>query len=199
MPVTGALQDINPKVMVMTVLLAVMGILWGRVLLGEKKGPAAANAQDLTDLERSKLNAGTEETLSLKAVALPQLPGRNNVLTHDLFSPNKWTAFSFNGSQGGGRSGVSINGSDNTVAMTHQLRLEEVAKRLTLEAVIQDADGKPSQAFVDDKILSVGSKLTVQEGPDQYELTLEKISNKEVLFTWNKISVILKMTEAFEL
>ena len=45
-PVTGGLQNISPKVMAMIVLLAVMGILWGRVLLKGKGGPAATNAQD---------------------------------------------------------------------------------------------------------------------------------------------------------
>ena len=67
-----------------------------------------------------------------------------------------------------------------------------------LEAVIQDADSKPFQAFVDDKILSVGSTLTVKEGPDQYVLMLEEISEKEVLFSWNEMSVVLKMAETFE-
>ena len=45
-PVTGGLQNISPKVMAMTVLLVVMGILWGSVLLKGTGGPAAANAQD---------------------------------------------------------------------------------------------------------------------------------------------------------
>ncbi|MHC4950767.1 MAG: hypothetical protein ACYTEU_07255 [Planctomycetota bacterium] len=51
LPVTGALQNISPKTMVMIALLAVMGILWGRVLLTGNKGPAAANAQDLVASE----------------------------------------------------------------------------------------------------------------------------------------------------
>jgi hypothetical protein len=82
--------------------------------------------------------------------------------------------------------------------LTHRSRLERIAGRLKLEAVICDAQNRPFQAFVDDKILSVGSTLTVQEGPDQYVLMLEEISQKEVSFSWNEMSVVLKMAETFE-
>lgn len=197
-PVTGTLQNISPKTMTMIVLLAVMGILWGRVLLGGKKGPAAANAQDAASILQATQTAQSGGTLTLKAVTLPQVPGRNDVISHDPFSADRWTAFGFEDSQNNDRSDVSVDSAENAEKI-HQSRLEKIAQRLTLEAVIQDADGKPFQAFVDDKILSVGSTLTVKEGPDQYELTLEKISEKEVLFMWNKISVVLKMTETFEL
>lgn len=194
-PVTSALQNVSPKTMAMIVLLAVMGILWGRVLLSGKKGPAAVNAQDVTTVQATATPPDSNPTLTV--VALPQVPGRNDTLSHDLFSADKWTAFGLNDSQNNDRSDVRVDSAEDTEKM-HQSRLEKIAQRLTLQAVIQDADGKPFQAFVDDKILSVGSTLTVKEGPDQYELTLEKINEKEVLFTWNKISVVLKMAETFE-
>ncbi|MHC5161823.1 MAG: hypothetical protein ACYSO4_01685, partial [Planctomycetota bacterium] len=60
------------------------------------------------------------------------------------------------------------------------------------------ARNQPHQAYVDDKILSVGSTLTVQEGTEKYVLTVEKISKKEVTFSWNEMSVVLKMAETFE-
>jgi hypothetical protein len=197
-PVTSALQNISPKTMAMIVLLAVMGILWGRVLLSGKKGPVAASAQDAAVVQPTAQTAQSDGNLTLKAVVLPQVPGRNDTLSHDLFSADRWTAFALDGSQNNDQTDVRVDSAEDAEKM-HQARLEKIAQRLTLEAVIQDADGKPFQAFVDDKILSVGSTLTVKEGPDQYELTLEKISKKEVLFTWNKISVVLKMAETFEL
>ena len=89
-------------------------------------------------------------------------------------------------------------GAGDSSELTHRSRLERIAGRLKLEAVICDAEDRPFQAFVEDKILSVGSTLTVQEGPDQYVLMLEQISEKEVLFSWNEMSVVLKMAETFE-
>lgn len=197
MPVTGVLQNISPKTMTMIVLLAVMGILWGRVLLSGKKGPAAASAEELMATQQMTQTTQSNEGGVLAKIELPYVAGRNDTLSHDLFSINNWTAFALNGSQSGDHSDVRVDSAENAEKM-HQAKLEKIAQRLTLEAVIQDADGKPFQAFVDGKILSVGSTLTVKEGPDRYELTLEKISNKEVSFTWNKISVVLKMAETFE-
>ena len=197
MPVTGALQNISPKTMAMVVLLAVMGILWGRVLLSGEKGPAVASAQDAAVMQPMAQTGQSDGALTLKAVTLPRMPGRNDMISHDPFSADRWTAFGLEGSQTNEHSDVSVDSAEDAEKM-HQSRLEKIAQRLKLEAVIQDADGNPFQAFVDDKILSAGSTLTVKEGPDQYELTLEKISKKEVLFTWNKISVVLKMAETFE-
>lgn len=198
-PVTGVLQNASPKTMAMIVLLAVMGILWGRVLLSGTKGPAAVNAQDVTAVQATDQKATLSgSNLTLKAIALPHEPGRHDTLSHDLFSADRWTAFGLSGSQDNDRSIVRVDSAEDAEKM-HQTRLEKIAQRLTLEAVIQDADGNPFQAFVDDKILSVGSVLTVKEGPDRYALTLARISEKEVLFMWNEISVVLKMAETFEL
>ena len=40
--------------------------------------------------------------------------------------------------------------------------------------------------------------MTVQEGPDQYELIVDEITKKKVVFSWNKVSVVLEMAEVFE-
>ena len=61
--------------------------------------------------------------------------------------------------------------------------MKKIAQKMMLEGVIRDANDVPYQAFVDGKILSVGSVLTVKEGPDKYELALIEIEEKEVLFT----------------
>ncbi|MHC4232123.1 MAG: hypothetical protein ACYSTW_05935 [Planctomycetota bacterium] len=100
--------------------------------------------------------------------------------------------------QNSAHGGVQVGGAGDSSELTHRSRLERIAGRLKLEAVICDAQNRPFQAFVEDTILSVGSTLTVQEGPDEYVLLLEEISEKEVLFSWNEMSVVLKMAETFE-
>ena len=196
-PVTGGLQNISPKVMAMTVLLVVMGILWGRVLLKGTGGPASANAQD-QDYMDNLLSDTAPEAVEIEAVQLPVLPGRNDRVSNDLFSSENWTAFELNHNQNSANGGVEVGGAGDSSELTHRSRLERIAGRLKLEAVICDAEDRPFQAFVEDKILSVGSTLTVQEGPDEYVLMLEEISEKEVLFSWNEMSVVLKMAETFE-
>ena len=196
-PVTGGLQNISPKVMAMVVLLVVMAILWGRVLLKGTGGPAAANAQDQEYIQDT-ISDMASKALEIKAVELPMLPGRNDRVSNNLFSSENWTAFELNHNQDDSKGGVKVDGTGHATELTHRSRLERIAGRLKLEAVICDAQNRPFQAFVEDKILSVGSTLTVQEGPDQYVLMLEEISQKEVSFSWNEMSVVLKMAETFE-
>ncbi|MHC5158572.1 MAG: hypothetical protein ACYSN8_00865 [Planctomycetota bacterium] len=196
-PVTGGLQNISPKVMAMVVLLVVMAILWGRVLLKGTGGPAAANAQDQESIQDT-ISEMASKAVKIEAVELPMLPGRNDRVSNNLFSSENWTAFELNHNQDDSKGGVKVDGTGHATELTHRSRLERIAGRLKLEAVICDAQNRPFQAFVDDKILSVGSTLTVQEGPDQYVLMLEEISQKEVSFSWNEMSVVLKMAETFE-
>ena len=191
----GGLQNISPKVMMMTVLLVVMGILWSRVLLQGAAGPAAANAQDQINTQDAALNTAAN-SVEILPVRLPVLPGRNDRITNDLFGSKNWTAFEINSNVS--NNGVKIGAQNDSIRLKYQAGLERIADRLKLEAVICNAHNQPFQAFVDGKILSVGSALTVQEGPDQYVLTLEKISKKEVVFSWNEMSVVLKLAETFE-
>ena len=195
-PVTGGLQNISPKTMVMIALLAVMGILWGRVLLRGKSGPASASAAETDALQQTAQN-DLPASVRIKPVSLPFLSGRNDTLSGDLFSAENWQAF--DSKRKGQTPGVKVDASEDSVERTLRLKLEKISKSLVLEAVIQDADGNPSQAFVDGKILSVGQTLTVQEGPDRYVLTLKKITENDVTFSWNKISIVLEMAEAFEI
>ncbi|RKY11689.1 MAG: hypothetical protein DRP52_05570 [Planctomycetota bacterium] len=191
--VAGGLQSMSPKVMAMTVLLVVMAILWGRVLLMGKGGPAAADAQGQTSTQEMV----SDLPLRIEPVELPVLPGRNDRVSNDMFSAKNWTAFELNQNQRAASGGVKI-GTEGDSELRHRASLERIAGRIKLEAVICDVQNRPFQAFVDDKILSVGSTLTVQEGPDQFVLSLKEISKKEVTFLWNDISVILKMAETFE-
>ena len=194
-PAIGALHNINPKVMTMVVLLMLMGILWGRVLLQGTAGPAAAHAQDQQDAQDAALNTASNG-VEIQPVRLPVLPGRNDRVTNDLFGSKNWTAFEINQNAVG--NGVKVGTQNDSIRLEHRAGLKRIADRLKLEAVICDEQNRPSQAFVDGKILSVGSTLTVQEGPDQYGLTLEKISVNEVVFSWNEMSVVLKLAETFE-
>lgn len=196
MPIPGGLQSISPKMMAMFILLAVMGILWGRVLLQGRKGPEKANAQESMELQQMLAESQSAESLEIERVILPQIEGRHDTLSHGMFQTENWEAFNVNSSDGGD---VQIDGSNNSIGVAHQQRLERLAQKLVLEAVVQDSQGRPYQAFIDGKILSVGSTLTVKEGPDQYVLTLDEISEKEVTFLWKEISVVLKMGETFEL
>lgn len=181
-PAAGSLQNISPKTMVMVVLLAVMGILWGRVLLGGKNGPAAADAQQAA-VPAEPQAAQPAPSICISPVELPCLAGRNDRLTNDLFSRTGFIS--------GGIPAASSGGSAD-----EQSRLERLAAaQLTLEAVIRQEDGTPYQAYVNGKIVAVGAALTVHEGTDQYVLTVTDIKENRVELLWKTVSVVLKMAE----
>lgn len=198
-PLAGGLQNISPKVMIMVALLAVMAILWGRVLLKGQGGPAAANAQDQTTPQPIPSADASDRYVEIEPVQLSIVPGRHDHISNDIFAGDNWTAFGLNKNANVKNGGIKVNETADPDELVHRASLGRIAERLTLEAVICDSQNRPFQAFVEDKILTVGATLTVQEGPDQFELKLEKINEKDVVFSWNGISVMLKMAETFEL
>ena len=112
-PVTGGLQNISPKVMAMTVLLVLMGILWGRVLLKGIGGPAAANAQDDPSVQ-DIVSDSASDGVRIEAVQLPMLPGRNDRISNNVFSSENWAAFELNQNQNTSNGGVKVGGAGDS-------------------------------------------------------------------------------------
>jgi len=196
-PVGGPLRNLSPKTTVMIALLAIMGILWGRVLLSGQKGPTRAEAMGAAAIQET-VKASDSTPLEIERISLPEMPGRNDRLSCNFFSSNNWQDFNPQ-HENEQKNDYEISHSNESIERSEQLKLEQIAKRLILEAVIEGTDGNSYQAYVDGKILSVGNTLTVQEGPDQYVLMVKKISEKEVVFSWNQASVVLKIPESFEM
>jgi hypothetical protein len=199
----AGLQNISPKTMVAAVLMTLMAILWGRVLLKGSGGPAsakAAEAQTQADLAAAaEATQAQSASVRIERVQLPVLPGRNDVITHNPFGAESWKAFTFHEVPKPEVVEVKpVVVVENTEEKRHRENMKRIAGRLNLEGVIRDASDVPFQAFVDGKILSVGSVLTVQEGPEEYELILVTIEEKEVLFIWNDLTVTLKLTGMVE-
>lgn len=188
--VAGPLQNVTPKTMAMVVLLTVMGILWGRVLLKGKGGPASAKAQTTEVQQQIAVPVPVSSEVVIEPINIPILEGRNDVLTRDPFSTLNWSAYDLNSNSVSVPVEVIDNGDETA--------LKRIESRLILEGIACDELGHPLQAYVDNKILTVGMSLTVQEGPDQYVLTLSELNEKKAVFKWHDISVVLKMTESFE-
>ncbi len=197
--VATKLQNLSGKTIAAVVLLSLMALLWGRVLLRGKGGPATANAQDLSELQlQEQQEINVPAPVKFQPVTLAFLKGRHDVLTGDMFSTTNWKAFDFNEKEDEVVSEAEVSSEKDNLEKRHQLNLNKIAKTLALGAVIHGSDDKPAQVFVNDIVLAVGSVLTVKEGPDQYELSLKEIKENEALFTWNKFSITLKITEMVE-
>ena len=193
------LSNLSPKTMMAVALVSLMLIMWGRVLLTGKNAPKSANAATQPDTSQVQQPLLTASESKFVAVELPVLEGRNDCLTNNIFSADNWKAFEFHEKEEQPVAKVDpvvpkVDPQEQ-IRKLHQANLNKISERLTLEAVIHGADGKPCKAYVNDKILAVGTVLTVQEGPETYELRLTELSEKEALFQWNEFSMVLKITE----
>lgn len=195
--VSAGLQNISPKTMAAAVLMSAMVILWGRVLLRGKGGPESASAQEMLAVPQNTVPSTPEASVRIETVALPCLPGRHDTLAADLFSTDRWTAYAF-------RKDAAVRTTPETADERPEEKraladLDALSKELKLEAVIQNAEGSGMQAYIEDKVLTVGQVLTVRHSSKAYELTVTEITPQQVMLRWNTYSISLKITESHEL
>lgn len=161
-------------------LVAVMAVMWLRVLTGQK--PKSAGAKP--ELVQKAAEPETQRT-EMRFVELPVEIGRNDRVHRDFFAAKDWGRFS-----GGSKS--QIAGPD-TEAQKAASRTHEVAaglvKTLKLEAVTND------HAFVNDRLVRVGDKFALTDGADAYLFEVVQIKEDAVHMTWEDRQWVLKLSQ----
>lgn len=153
-------------------LIAVMVFMWARVL--GRKTPETAEAA----LKQGEVDPDTSESnsqLKISFIELPKVAGRNDVLTRDFFAADGWWDF---------LDGVGSN-KDEGVG-------RRIAEKLRLEAIVM---GENPQAVINDKLLSVGDKVSVRVGGDNYECEVVGIEEETVFIRWGEIEITLKLAQ----
>jgi hypothetical protein len=169
------------KVVIAAALICVMAILWVRILAKKKDSslsPAALAAQ----------TAAVEETtprIKVTYVELPQVKGRNDVLTRDVFASGKWEGMG--AAANGATQFKSTKQGDNKPLNN---TIETIGKELKLEAIFS---GKNPQASVCGTLISPGGKLTVNYEGEQYEFKVVAIEEKTVVLECK--GVLIKLTD----
>ncbi len=163
-------------------LIAVMVLMWARVL--GKKTPQAADASLVTQQVNSDVS-GSNSKLRISFVELPEVAGRNDIITRDFFDSDKWRNFG-EGSKSTGIGEVSVSeGSSEELA-------RRIAEKLRLEAI--GLSGNP-QAFINNKMLGVGDKLLIGDGVDTYECEVVKIEESAVLIESQGARITLRLKQ----
>jgi len=162
-------------------LITVMVIMWVRVFSKKMPVKAEAAATGYTDVMNN-----AKSKLEITFIELPQVRGRNDVLTRDFFDADGWQNFRNDG-RAEEASYASGNINDEAVGA--------IAKKLTLEAIVM---GKNPQAFINDKLLSVGDKLPLREGADVIECEVSGIEEETVYIRCGEAEITLKLTKAIE-
>jgi len=185
--VFAKLKAEKKKAITAVCLLLVMSFMWLKVFVG--KSPQSAKATDSIEASSSQEfssepdEQGTEPGISY--VELPRVEGRNDILTRDFFIfDNK--GFS-NGSVKEVQS-ISENNNDEEL-------MRRISAKLTLEAIVM---GDNPQAFINNKLLCLGDKLTIKEGSDVYVCEVTEIGETEVTIRCREGTVKLKILQSLE-
>ncbi len=172
------------KTAIAVCLIMVMVFMWVRVLA--RKGPQIAEAA----IAIQEVNDGQAKPgLKISFVELPKVKGRNDVLARDFFTVGRWPDF-LRGEDGkpdnNGRDAMAGEGNDNGDKVRH------ITEKLRLEAIVQ---GENLQAFINDKLLSVGDKLIVGNGVYMYECEVSGIKEDEVSVKCGETEITLKLVQ----
>lgn len=168
-------------------LVAVMAVMWIRVLIGHKPSSAgAAPAQ--------KQGAQTEPgrpTARIRRVELSRTPGRNDSIDKDCFDMQGRPQF---------RQSVAVSntGTDTEVPIVPPNRdqeVKEVAQTLKLEAVFRK--GTPS-AVLSDRLVKAGDTFTVERGTSVLEFEVLRIDEDAVLVECNDIQLTLQLAQSLD-
>ncbi len=179
----GYLVRDGRKTGVAVALVAIMAVMWLRVLAGQK--PDAADARPASPQKTAEV---VDERPSIRFVDLPVEPGRNDRIHRDFFTANDWSRF-----ESGSRSQGTIQQANVKTEQTR--RTEEVitrlAKTLELEAVLWS---EHPQAFVNDRLIRVGDTLALQDGTDFYPFEVVQIQKDAVMMTCGDRQYTLKLS-----
>jgi hypothetical protein len=171
------------KIIIAVLLVGIMAIMWVRVLA--KKNGSSAGQTPLA------IQAAVAEEAAPKIqvtyVELPQVKGRNDTLTRDIFSGSRWEGL-----------GAVANGAkqpNEKIKSGHEKLsdtiTEMIGKELKLDAILS---GKNPQAYVGGMLVSPGGKLTVNHEGEKYEFKAVAMNENEVVLECKGVQVRLSMT-----
>ena len=181
----GQLAAEKKKAVAASCLVAVMAVMWVRVLT--KQTPEAAEAAITTD----QFNAedSPDQMLKVSFIELPQVEGRNDVITRDFFASGGWRHF-----EGEKERNLTVIEEVNIVSKNgNEEVIKKVAEKLKLEAIV--VLGNNPRAFINNKVISVGDKLLIRDGIDTYECEVIEIKENMVVIKCKEAEVMLKLTQ----
>jgi hypothetical protein len=166
-------------------LIGVMVFMWVRLLLN--KSPQAASA---AEFEQASYERRANQQSKISFISLPETEVRNDVLTRDFFTVRSWYDFAAGASEKRNFSAVGIVSAENADAVA-----AKIVPRLKLDVIEMGA--KP-QVFINDKLLTIGDTLVVDDSVQMYECRIVGIEKNRVLIRCGEAQIQLKLTQMIE-
>ena len=176
----------RPKVIAATLLVTVMAGMWIKVIVNNRAAKNEAAAVAHAAVQEQAEGAKMQQQVKISLIPLPVVPGRNDAITRNVFTAERWNSFP------GANTAAGQNGSIPTYDDDF---IDKIAQSISLEAVIA---GPNPEAFIGNKLVSVGQTLPVRYNDKTYELTVAQINENKVVLMWGDVSVVLKMSQSNE-
>ncbi len=162
------------KLIIAGVLITIMGIMWMRLLLFNKSPDTAAGGTPPEPVGTQAGNDTAEPAPELTYIDLPVVPGRHDVLGNNIFRPGTWRAFR------------TVDDTKNTAAEPYGSALtaediRNITASITLDGIIAEQGTRMPEAFVNGKLVSIGSKVAVEYNKRSVELTVTEINRSKVV------------------
>ncbi|RKY10370.1 MAG: hypothetical protein DRP65_06750 [Planctomycetota bacterium] len=175
----------RPKVVAATLLVTVMAGMWIKVIINNRAGKNEAVAVANAATQAQAAEAQMQQQVKISLIPLPVVPGRNDTITRNIFTAAAWNVFP---SADADVSGGPIRSHEDDF-------IDKIAQSLSLEAVIA---GPNPEAFIGNKLVSVGQTLPVRYNDKIYEFTVAQINENKVVLKWDDVTVVLKMSQSNE-
>jgi len=169
-------------------LITVMAVMWVKVLT--KKGPQSVQA--VPTIEETDVERQVKEAMKITYVDLPRVSGRDDLISRDFFASAGWQDFKSDEQEDTTVEieEVSVEPTDDSEEVVAM-----VAQHLGLQAIVM---GRKPQAFINDKLMSMGDKLVVTDGAQMYECEVVEIRENSVLIRCREAEIVLKLVETVE-
>jgi hypothetical protein len=168
-------------------LVAVMAIMWVRLLTGKKPSSAGAAANSPTETTKE-----TPPPVKVRLIELPEIQGRNDCISRDFFSVETVTGLRRGSTDQG--TGTDTEVRSNTSRQTQEV-IARVAQRLKLEAVSWSEN---PAAFINDQLRQVGDTLIVRDDTQAYTFEVLEIQEDSVLVGCNGEKLTLRLAQSHE-
>jgi hypothetical protein len=169
-------------------LIAIMMVMWVKVLT--KKGPESSQASPA--VQAADVDKDLDDAVNITHVDLPQAPGRDDLISRDFFASAGWQDFGSD-YQEGDMVDVKDVGAEKTDDTKEVAAI--VTQYMKLEAIIM---GQRPQAFINDKLMSVGERLVVTDAAGMYECEVVEIRENSVLIRCRDAEIVLKLVQTVE-
>jgi hypothetical protein len=180
----GHLAAEKKKVVMAVCLVVLMAFMWVRVFF-RKTTTAEANAS----AEQVNQESGSKPALKISYIELPKVAGRNDVITRDIFTSDNWRNFN-----GKGKNIVSIEEVNVVPGDGREEVIRKVVENIKLEAIVV---GDNAKAFINNKVHSVGDKLLIKDGVNEYECEVVAIEENAVVISCSEAEVKLKLRRVY--